>query len=244
MKRIVLSLFLAVVAFGCAKEEPSEETVKYIGCMKNVEKNGTCSRWMDRKIYFAYSSVNNAERNNEFQKAKIQDALREIEIESNLGENYFQFQEADEAVLSPIIESGKSENEYRSFILIWPDIDFNNFIVNALGGQVPDQNAVTIINAAYKKKFFMIIKASCLVTSSNCNNITTAGLKSLVARQLGFLVGIPPKNCSLTPEDVMCAEIPQDSQWNDLNKNRWVNSFNNMLETILNNPNYYDEIIP
>lgn len=200
-------------------------------------------RWMDRQIYLAYSSGTSPSKNNEFQKAQVQEAFNDIAKNSTLGENYFSFTEVDEAVLQPIVEVGKSANEYKSFVLIWPDADFNNFIVNSLGGSVPDQNAVVIINASFKRKFYMIIRSSCFVSSVTCNSITTQGLKALIARQMGFLVGMPPKTtaeCNSDPENVMCA-LPNDEQWNDFNKLRWTNSFNNNLESILNNPNYYDE---
>lgn len=200
-------------------------------------------RWMDRQIYLAFSSGTSPQKNNEFQKATVQEAFNEIAKATTLGDNYFSFSQVDEAVLQPIIEPGKSANEYKSFVLIWPDADFNNFVVNTLGGNVPDQNGVVVINASFKRKFYMIIKSSCFVSSTACNSITTQGLKALIARQLGYLVGMPPKTtaeCNSDPENVMCA-LPNDQQWNDFNKVRWGNSFNNNLEAILNNPNYYDE---
>lgn len=208
-------------------------------------------RWMDRKIYLAFSSGSNPERNNEFQKTRVKDALAEIETLSNLGsglsssEKYFTFEEVDEAVLQPIYIAGQSATEYKSFILIWPDADFNNFIVNTLGGSVPDNNAVTVVNAAYKRKFYIIIKASCFVSSAACNGITQNGLRALIARQMGSLVGMAIKQeCTATPENTMCSPLPNNEQWNDSNKISWRNSFNNSLETILNNSNFYDEYVP
>lgn len=202
-------------------------------------------RWMDRQIYFAFSSGTNSERNNEFQKAKVQDALKEIQEMSNLGKDYFSFQEVDEAVLQPIYTVGQSENEYKSFILIWPDTDFNNFVVNTLGGSVPDNNGIAVINSAFKRKFYMIIKSSCFTSSAACNSITQNGLRALIARQLGSLIGMPIlQDCGTNPETTMCASLPNNEQWNDLNKLNWKNSFNNSLETILNNQNFYDEYVP
>ena len=200
-------------------------------------------RWMDRQIYLAYSLGGSPNRNNEFQKAKVQEALTEIASNSMLGADYFSFTQIDEASLNPMTEADQQAAAYKSFILIWPDADFNNFVVNSLGGTVPDQNAVAIINASYKKKFYMIIKASCFTSSAQCNGISTLGVKGLIARQLGFLVGMPPQTsaqCTADPGNVMCP-LPNNEQWNDSNKIRFFNSFNNSLETINNNPNYYDE---
>lgn len=219
-----------------------------LGCNQNTEtivyKDPVpVYRWMDRVIYLAFSTAGSPNKNNEFQKNTVKAALEELASQSMLGSGYFSFQTVDEALLNPIIEQGQSANEYKSFILIWPDTDFNNFMVNTLGGSVPDQNAVAIINASYKRKFYMIIKASCFTSSAACNGISTQGVKALIARQFGFLVGIPPKTtteCNLEPENVMCT-LPNNEQWNDFNKNRFLNTFNNSLEAILNNPNYYDE---
>lgn len=245
LKLPFLTLTALLLLTSCSQDEGEDTVVtKYIGCTKALEGQGDCIRWMDRQIYFAFSNASNPTRNNEFQKAKIKEALEEIQDLTMLGDNYFTFTEVDEGLLNPIIEPGLSPNQYRSFILIWPDSEFNNFVVNQLGGNAPDPNAVTVINSAYKRKFFMIFKASCFESNAACNSITTPGLNALVARQLGLLTGIPPVSCDDDPEDVMCATVPTDVQWNELNKQRWASTEDNILEVILNNPNFYDEYIP
>jgi hypothetical protein len=83
------------------------------------------------------------------------------------------------------------------------------------------------------------------VSSSACNEITQNGLRALIARQIGSLTGmIIRQDCGSDPENTLCASLPNNEQWNDFNKLRWSNSFNNTLETILNNPNFYDEYVP
>lgn len=318
------------------------------GCGKQAVKNVTTApdyRWMDRNIFFAYSQggASNTNRNNEFQKQKVKDALNEISSRSNLGANYFTFTETDESALTPILSATTSSNDFKSFILIWPDADFSDYVVNQLGGSIPDANAVTVLNSAYKRKFFMIIKSSCFSSDSACNGITSAaGLRALVARQMGLMTGMPLKKDSLscqtlspqlkTPSlcpcsyqntatntiatlngnvnagsnivslsaapsadfstdyisgtgipnsttisstsgstinlsqqstltatnvsflvqtysytnsfDVMCSATPDDSQWSPTNRDAWAASFNNILEAILNNPNFYTEYQP
>lgn len=245
MKKILpLFLFLSFLLTSCAEEDKAAET-KYVTCTKALENSGACTRWMDRNIYFAYSSGSSPNRNNEFQKAKVQETFKEIEKLSTLGSGYFIFNEVDEAVLQPIYDSSQSESEYKSFVLIWPDADFNDFVVNTLGGAVPDQNGVAIVNSAYKRKFYIILKASCFTSATSCNSITTAGLSALIARQVGLLVGMPVlADCSSDASNTMCSQYPNNDQWNDFNKLRWSNSFNNALETISNNPNFYDENFP
>lgn len=247
--KMKLKLFLALltlgVLFGCGKTEEDPEVItKYIGCTKALEGQGDCIRWMDRKIYFAFANSGTPLRNNEIHKGKVKEALKEIEENTLLGAGYFQYQEVDESLLQPIIEPGLSPNQYRSFILIWPDEDFNDYVVNNLGGNVPDPNAITVINSAYKRKFFMIIRASCFQSQAACNSITTPGLNALIARQLGLLTGISPVDCDEEPNNVMCSAFPTDAQWNEQNKQRWFSTENNILEVILNNSNFYDEYVP
>tara|TARA_Y100000034_G_C6895059_1_gene412484 strand:- start:671 stop:1420 length:750 start_codon:yes stop_codon:yes gene_type:complete len=245
MKIINLTLLILIsLNLSCSKSEETE-IIKYVSCTKAAENEGQCIRWFDRKIYLSFADRNDANKNNEFQKQAVKDAFLEIESITSLGDDYFSFEEVDSSLINPIIQSETSENEYKSFVLIWPDSEFNEFIVNELNGNVPDQNAVAVINAAYKRKYFMIIKASCFVSSANCGEINTdKGLRALIARQLGRLVGMENKDCGLYPEDVMCADSPSDDQWEDINQLRWINSFNTKLETINNNPNFYDEISP
>lgn len=244
MKTKIFLLLIIISLFGCGKEEEAETVTKFVGCSKALEGQGDCIRWMDRTIYFAFSGAATPQRNNEFQKAKVKEALQEIEDSTLLGRGYFNFVEVDESLLSPIIEPGLSPDQYKSFILIWPDNVFNDYVVNQLGGNVPDPNAITVLNSAFKRKFYIIMRASCFVSEASCNAITTPGLNALIARQFGFLAGIPPVNCDTEPNNAMCPTIPRDTQWNDTNRNRWFNNFSNILEVILNNPNFYDEFVP
>ena len=232
---IKISLLFSMIIFSSCKDN-STETIVY-------KDPVPVNRWMDREIFFAYSTGGSPQRNNEFQKVKVQEALDEIAMGSTLGQGYFNYTQVDEALLQPVLEPGNSALAYKSFVLIWPDVDFNNFIVNSLGGVVPDQNAAVIINSSFKRKFYMIIKASCFTSSSSCNGISAQGVKALIARQMGFLVGIPPQTpaqCTSDPANVMCP-LASNDQWTDSNRIRFMNSFNNSLEAIVNNINYYDE---
>ena len=199
-------------------------------------------RWVDREIYFALPDGSSPERNNVFQKNRIKTALNELQMSTSLGEGYFSYNEVDEALLQPSLEATVSSSQFKSFILIWPDTVFNDFVAS-IGGIIPDPNAVTVINSAYKRKFFIIIKSSCFVTSSACGNISQNGLSALIARQFGYLVGMKNKDCAFYPQSVMCRD-PVDSQWGSAQKGLWFSAFNNVLESILNNSNYYSENTP
>ena len=65
------------------------------------------------------------------------------------------------------------------------------------------------------------------------------GVKGLVARQLGALSGMS-YNCVLV-DRTMCADFPRDTHWSTVQKSYWFASFNNALETITMNPEFYEE---
>lgn len=231
-KKAILLLILTF-CFSCAKED------------KTKSDPSPSQRWMDRKIYFAQSNGLFPLRNNEFQKAKVKEALVDIASRTDLGSSYFEFEDVEEGLLSPIIETTTSAGEFRSFILILPDEDFNDFVFNQLGGETPDPNAVSVINAAYKRKFFIIFRGSCFSGGASCGSITSSlGLRALVARQFGLLVGLSTKNCEIFPNDVMCSAEPKDSQWLPDQRDSWISNFNNQLEVIKLSPGFYDEVAP
>jgi hypothetical protein len=217
-----------------------------VGCAnKNTASTPSATpnyRWMDRTIYFAYSNNSDPDRNNEFQKADVQNALNDIASSSSLGANYFNFQEVDEGLLQPIVTTTDLTTPFMSFILILPDVDFSDFVVNELGGEVPDPNAVVVLNQADKRQFFMIFKASCFISNSACNSVTVGlGLSAMIARQFGLMTGLSTQNCTSSPDSVMCATLPNDLQWSPSNKLGWIAEFNNTLEAILLNPNFYSQ---
>lgn len=218
-------LFLLILgSLGCSKESGTSTTTS------------TSYRWVARTIYLAYPDSSDSSRNNYFQKESIKDAVKEITKNSMYGENYFAFEETDEANLTPIAQ--QTSAELKNFILIWPDSVYNVYVSSTFGSVVPDTNAVTVINSANKKYFYMIFKASCFQTSASCNYISNVGLKALIARQLGFLNGLSSADCSIYPGDVMCT-TPSDTQWSTQNSFKFYNALNNMLETILNTPGFY-----
>lgn len=222
MKRIIF--FVLFLSLGCAQEEDSGDAI------------AASSRWMDRTIYFADPNLSDPQRNSFFQKQKVQDALNEIASGTDLGEGYFSYVQVPESEIEPIVTAATSVS-FKTFILIWPDSVFNAFVEQKFGTGIPDQNAVTVLNAANKKQFYIIVRASCTETSATCGNITTDGFRALIARQLGFLVGLS-KSCT-NPQSVMCSTSPSDVQWLDINKEGFFNTFNNQLENILNTQGFY-----
>jgi hypothetical protein len=207
-------------------------------CAENTEEVTTpsASRYMDRSIYLSDPNLEDSNRNNFFQKEKIKDALIDVATSTGLGANYFSFTQAAESELEPVTVSDPNSPQTKSFILIWPDNIFNAYAASKYNSNIPDLNAITVINEANKKQFFMIFRASCFQTSSVCGNIGVNGFKALVARQLGLLVGLN-FNCT-NPLSTMC-QTPSDSQWNEINKFNFSRDYLNQLSTIDSTPNFY-----
>jgi hypothetical protein len=237
MKYYLFSILLGCLLVGGCAKPPTVATTT----------TSPDFRWMDRNIYFA-ASGGTLDRNNEFQKQKVRDALVDIQNSTTLGPNYFSFAELDESLLIPTVVQTTSAADFKSFILIWPDAVFSDFVVSQLGGQVPDPNAIVVLNSAFKRKFYMIFRAGCFSDSTlnpTCGAITsTLGIRAMVARQIGLMTGLAVKSCADFPSDVMCASSPSDSQWLTPSKSQWIGSEDNVLESILRTPNFYQEFVP
>lgn len=242
MKTLLILILLSLMGCETKKEDDGKTKIVYSACSIAEQSQNKCTRFMDRKIYLSFSLGLDPNKNNEFQKIAVKDALREIAEETNLGAGYFSFEEIDPSFIQPITETTTAES-FRSFIQILPDAEFNT--VAAEFGFIPDQNAITVINAANKRQFFIILRASCfnpndvLCTHDPSATMGSLGVKALIARQLGVLTGMP-LSCS-SFDRTMCGDFPRDSQWSTTQKSFWAANFNNALETIANNPNFYEE---
>lgn len=230
MRILLLTLLIALPLPSCKKKEMEEA----------LDEN---LRWMDRTIYLAVpSNANDQDRNNIFQREATKEALTEIASLTGLGDGYFTFKEVEESTLIPSLSPDAVEGEQRSFVMIYPDSLFSE-IMSQAGGNTPDTNALTVLNSANKRKFYIIIKASCFSSGSACGGVSPDGLKALIARQLGLIVGLKTRDCTSFPNNVMCPE-PSDGQWQGGNKSSFKASFDNALEVILNTPGFYDTFNP
>lgn len=219
-------VLVAIFLSACAnKEEATTATA-------------SSARWMDQNVYFAYPDATDINRNNAFQKQKVQDALDYLSTNTLLGEGYFSYHEVDESELTPIL-TAQTATDFKSFVLIWPDATFNSYLATTLGGVTADPNAITVINDANKRQFFLIFKASCFSNNATCQSIGTNGLSAMISRQMGLLSGLSTKDCLTYPSDVMCASIPSDSQWASSYQLKFFSAFNNVLTKILSIPSYY-----
>lgn len=242
MKTLILMASL-IFLLSCNEEKKEEDDKKkiYVTCSPQQQSEGKCYRFMDRKIYLAFGSSIIPTKNNAFQKNQIKEALEYISDNTNLGAGYFSFEEVDPAIIEPITTITYA-TEFYSFIQVFPDEEFDEF--SGHFGYVPDKNAILVLNKANKRKFYIIIRASCFEPNDErCTYDQDAymggsGINALIARQLGYMVGLN-RNCS-TYERLMCPDYPSDKQWAQVERNYWVGSFNNQLEIIQNTPDFYE----
>lgn len=199
--------------------------------------------FMDKSVYFSFAD-SNPNNNNSFHKNIIQDCLSEISCNSLLGCDYFTYKtdERENLTFSFDLENN-GDTEFKSFILILDDsTDFSELYEES--GGTPDPNSITVINSAKKDEYRIAFRSSCFDSDDKCIGkelgvvIPTERMCSIVARQLGFLVNMETKDCSNDPSDVMCID-PSSNQWNDENKSKWLKGFDNHLEIIGNDPNFY-----
>lgn len=228
IKLAVISIFLIIAIVLTSGCQPAEEPVLA----------GNDSRYMDRKIYLSDPNLDDPNRNSFFQKEKLKEAMNEIAVLSGLGSNYFTFEQVPESDLEPVTVSDPNSPQVKSFILIWPDATFNAYAATKYNSVIPDLNAITVVNEANKKQFYIIIRSSCFEIKANCSNISTLGFKALIARQLGLLVGL---NFScINPQNTMCAN-PSDTQWSEVNRFNFSRDFLNQLSAIDATPGFYNQ---
>lgn len=237
----LISLVLLTSCMSSKKEEPK---VVYAVCTAALESQGTCTRYMDRKIYFAANIFDEPYTNNPFDVERVQDILREISSNTNLGDNYFEFYTTDKNSLNLILEAQTVPGGFKSFIQILPDIEFNEIYATV---NSPDPNAILEVNQANKKQFYLILRESCFRSNNvNCTNsvgqsfTSNKGLKALVARSFGRMIGLRTTNCGTKYDHPMCATEPNDDQWSITEEIRMYDLFNNALETITNSPTFYE----
>lgn len=253
--------------FGCgASKKTTDPTVIYSACSIEQENSGLCSRFMDRDIYFVENSVTTGGeiKNNPLDIAKIKASLVDFACNTALGCNYFIFHTASADELVPLTEYTTGKN-FKSFIQIWPDSypadsteeSFGSFQLKTIPNAA-EPNAIISINDNNKKQFYMIIRGSCLLESNNTDctrRVASAftsnlGLTALIARNMGRLVGIPLESNDTCDSDTrvplnlnfMCGRSPSNGQWSTTEKIKMKGVFNNALETISLNPEYYNQI--
>lgn len=240
VKKIIFLFFVLIIS--CSKKE--EEEKKYVQPtfdLSNVKLN--CLRWIDRNLYFANQDPFNSSNNNEFHKQKVQSVLKEFERRTKIGEDYFRIKTVSASLLLPKQPIGLKEDEYKSFILIWDDNTFDNYVTANYGSldNIVDKNALTVINSDFKRKYIIILRASCFQNSDKCDNISDKGLQALILRQIALIFRMSTKDCETNPESIMCVE-PSDSQYEDEDDIQFFyDQITSQLINIENNLNFFQD---
>jgi hypothetical protein len=206
------------------------------------EEAASCltKKWIDKNFYMACFSQDSSQGGDSFTRAGfnnivfdmnlIAQTMNEIATDTLLGSSYIsgdinyhqarcQPDQLSGGSIPIILERTDSDSVSVSSIRVWDDATFNTF-VNNNELALPDPNALLLINQAKKDRFTLIFRGSCFGTNQEfCDGgnggISVAGTKALVARQLGLMVGLPLKDCTLEPDHVMCPDLPSDWQWKD-----------------------------
>lgn len=249
--KYLFSILVLFSLYSCA-EKVDENNERYVSCTDQNQVLGLCIRYMDREIYYSRSTFDRPEDNDQFDVIKVMDSFNVLATNTGLGENYFNFKIAEVAELEIILDEtiyfGDTNSKFKSFFLILGDARFNELYAE-VGSS--DPNAIVRVNMANKKQFFMVFRASCFIgsdtrcTNNGLNSFTPSlGVNALVARSVARLIGIKTKNCIDFPVHVMCTTEPNDGQWGLIETLRFFDLFDNQLETIRSNNNYYEVYFP
>ena len=218
-KKIIICLSLLLLVLGCAKtdEEETEIEIK----KKISDYSIKCLRWVDRGLKFAYQDRYISNLNNDFHVLKLQSTIKNLERSTSLGENHFLTETITPNLMSTNFHGDISWEDSLSFMQVWPDKKFETLVTQKFGSidNLADPNVLIVENPFFKRKFYMIFRASCFESSQRCSDsegevIGNSGINALIWRQFGFLFGLQPADCDLDPTNIMCNE-PSDLQWND-----------------------------
>ena len=241
---LILLLSFAITSCGDNSSSDDDENNEEDNVKIVTDWDMNCLRWIDRDVYFATSDPFISERNNEFDKQTVREVLERIEVNTRLGEDYFKFRTKNAELLQPLQSPGLPRDDYDSFILIWEDDRFEDFVNTYLGGfsSIPDSNAVSIVNSTHRRKYYMIIRSSCFDGEGGfeCGRIGIDGLNALIARQIGYILQMPPADCETDPENVLCP-IASDEQWSETNREKFYQEVTSHLLTIEQNVNFYND---
>ena len=218
IKIIVLFILLSIV--GCSTKDSKDES---------EEDQDNIWIYFDREVYFPTGVSVTPNQSAAHQKAR--DALLELELETDLGKDFFIFKTDDDSLLQPISESTEVDGrEWTSFIQIWDDDLMNEFLAKNLS-VVGDDNAIVALNSGNKREFFIVLRLSCFLAGDTCDLATENQAKALVWRAMGYLIGM--RIGDEVSSDIMRQEI-SPTQEDSEQIRRFMAEFNGTLERVRN----------
>lgn len=191
--------------------------------------NGEIWRYFDRQLFFPAGVSVDPEVS--ASQEQVRQALLELELATDLGRDFFIFQYDDDSLLQPVAsETVQKGREWKSFVQIWKDDLFNQFVAESVG-TAPDSDIVVAQNEKNKREYYIILRLSCFVAGEACGYPTQVQARAIVWRAFGYLIGLR-FGVDATSE-IMRAGV--SSKMADSEEIRKYNAeFNSMLERMRN----------
>jgi len=224
MIRYFYSIFLISFLFSCGS---SKDTVS------NSNNNNTMPdkswRYFDREIYLSSGSSVSPEVG--IAQLLIEESLKELETHTDLGIDYFSIKYEDESLLQPIAnQTAGSGRAWKSFINIYEDDIFNEFLSSAIGESL-DSDVISAINNKNPKEFFIMLRLNCFISSEKCDSPSQKQAKAFIFRAFGYILGLRYGESSYSA--IMKPGISTQQEFDDEFR-KFCNEFNNKLEDIRN----------
>jgi len=189
-------------------------------------------RYFDRNLFFpSEDSVADIRIFNASKTVKL--AVEELQKNTLLRSNYFIFKEEESSLLEPATEQGDFGFNQKSFIQIFPDSEFNSFLLSVAESQQieSDENVLSVRDLTKDSRYYMVFRLSCFQRSQACSFANDNQSKALVLRSFGYLVGLKFGTNSFS--QIMNSAI-NDQQNSDVDFDIFYDEFDNQLEAIRN----------
>jgi hypothetical protein len=145
-------------------------------------------RFFDREVYFS-TGVSVSPEVSAAQE-QVKDALRALEVNTDLGIDFFIFRNDDDSLLQPVpTETTFEGRPWYSFVQIWEDGLFNEYTTGGIG-TAADPDLVVASNENNTQEFYMLMRLSCFVAGASCQFASQGEARAMVWRGFGYLVGL------------------------------------------------------
>lgn len=142
--------------------------------------------YFDRQVYLPSGISVTPESSAAQEQVKL--ALRELEIETDLGTDFFIIANQEDSLLQPVAAAQTlTGREWLSFIQIWSDDVFNDYVASEIG-VLPDPDMIVAENELNQEEYFMIFRESCFLAGETCQFASQQQAKSMVWRGFGYLM--------------------------------------------------------
>lgn len=220
--RLYLNLILIIFLSACGSSASTNTT-------EATATEDKSWRYFDRELYLATGSSVSPEVG--VAQLLIEEALKEIEKNTDLGIDYFIIKYEEESLLQPVAnQTSGVGRSWKSFINLYSDEVFNSFLTEAIGESL-DTDIITAVNKNNSKEYFIMTRLDCFTSSENCNKPNQTQSKAFIYRSIGYLLGLRYGDNSYSA--IMRPGVSKDQESEDEFK-KYCNEINNKLENIRN----------